>query len=118
VVVPQFYGGDAMIKALNIAAQGMVQAESRATDVAVRILGGTAENNSSFSNTLASGKTLTDTATPPKSGAPVAVGYTSLIQDAVDMKAATLGFQANAKVFVRINQMMDETLGTLLDNKS
>lgn len=103
-----------MIDALNIAAGGMLKAERRATDIAQEILKATGE---------AASFTLDDDveapAANPAAGAPVSasagggVGYSDLLQQMVDIKAEEHAFKASAKAFQRI----DETLGSLLDDK-
>lgn len=103
-----------MIDALNTAAGGMLKAERRATDIAQEILKATGE---------AASFTLDDDSTSPAAspaaGAPVSaapksgVGYSDLLQQMVDLKAEEHAFKANAKAFKRI----DETLGSLLDDK-
>ncbi|WP_020401205.1 hypothetical protein [Kordiimonas gwangyangensis] len=102
-----------MIDALKIAAGGMLKAERRATDIAQEILKATGE---------AASFTLEDSpeqgTQKPASGAPVAapgggVGYSDLLQQMVDLKAEEHAFKANARVFQRV----DETLGSLLDDK-
>lgn len=117
-----------MIKALNIASQGMLQAEKRATDIAREILKSSSEA-ATFSRELESAtpdaQTATDSttfdpafgtkpatlrATPPSTQGP---GYSDLLQQMVDLKAEEHSFKANAKAFKRI----DETLGSLLDDK-
>ncbi len=110
-----------MIKALNIASQGMLQAEKRATDIAREILKFSSEATS-FSRGLESAtphatKTVTDSATPDhtygNSSTTHAPGYSDLLQQMVDLKSEEHSFKANAKAFKRI----DETLGSLLDDK-
>ena len=102
-----------MIDALKIAAGGMLKAERRATDIAQEILKATGE---AASFTLEDG--AEQAAQKPASGAPLSapaggVGYSDLLQQMVDLKAEEQAFKANAKVFQRV----DETLGSLLDDK-
>ena len=110
-----------LIKALNIAGQGMLQAEKRATDIAREILKSSSET-ATFSKELESATPdATDVTTPDhtfgnKPATPDAThrpGYSDLLQQMVDLKAEEHSFRANAKAFKRI----DETLGSLLDDK-
>ncbi|WP_262691287.1 hypothetical protein [Kordiimonas aestuarii] len=107
-----------MIKALNTAATGMLEAERRATDIAKEILRLSGEA-ASFKLDVTE---ASDTTSPPSAaatGAPVArstggnAGYSDLLQQMVDLKAEEQTFKANAKAFKRI----DDTLGSLLDDK-
>ena len=109
-----------MIKALDTAAAGMLQAERRATDIAKEILQSSSDATS-FKSNLSQSAGDTPTATPATTGAvttrtPVGgtSGYSDLLQQMVDLKAEEQAFKANAKAFKRI----DETLGSLLDDKS
>lgn len=106
-----------MIKALDIATQGMLSAERRATDLAAEILK-SAGDAASF--TLETDTGVANAAAVSASGRPTAVsnassggGYGDLLQQMVDLKAEEQSFKANAKVFQRVNDM----LGTLLDDK-
>ena len=102
-----------MIKALDTATQGLLQAERRATDIAKDILKTTSEaasfsldsENGPSANTVAS---TTDPASAPPSDHP---GYGNLIQQFADLRAEQRAFEANAKVFKEV----DETLGSLID---
>ncbi len=106
-----------MIKALNSATQGLLQAERRATDIAKDILK-TASGESGFSvedpseTTKSAGQSL-NTATPP-APQPNGEGFGNLIQQFADLRAEENSFKASATAFKKI----DEALGTLLDDKS
>lgn len=112
-----------MIKGINIAAQGMLQAEKRATDIAKDILELNAKE-ASFSlevedaadgsqSELAQSKTNKSTGTDTTS-----VGYGSLIQHFADLRAEENSFKANAAVFKRLDETQDEALGSILDDES
>lgn len=109
-----------MIKALNIASQGLQQAEKRATDLAAEILKSTSDTTSFKIDESAS----TDNASTPLQtggsaplGAPSGPGFSDLLQQMVDLKAEEQAFKANATVFKRLDEAYDEGLGSLLDEK-
>ncbi|WP_417450831.1 hypothetical protein [Kordiimonas sp.] len=107
-----------MIKALNTATTGMLQAERRATDIARDILKSSAEA-ASFTLDVTEGIADKAPPIPATGGTPLAQstsntpGYSELLQQMVDLKAEEQSFKANAKAFQRI----DETLGSLLDDE-
>ena len=122
-----------MIEALHIAANGLLRSERRAADLANAILRDTsAAANFSLENKAAppdpsqagtgtgagSGTSTgagSGTSTGAGSGARLSGGpeFGNLIQHMVDLKAEKNVFAANALAFRRI----DETLGSLLDDK-
>jgi len=105
-----------MIKALNIASQGLLQAERRATDIAKDILE-TAAKSSSFSLEQQNSPETRPANTAPSSAplsAPNGNDFGNLIQQFADLRAEENAFAANATAFKKI----DETLGTLLDDES
>lgn len=105
-----------MIKALNTATQGLLQAERRATDVAKDILKSTGQE---FSRKVDAETNATEGADklPAVSGtAPTAAtgsDFGNLIQQFADLRAEEKAFQASATAFKKI----DEGLGTLLDDE-
>lgn len=111
-----------MIKALNTATQGLLQAERRATDVARDILKSTSEG-ASFSidegkdsqniPSDAAQETKAATIAGPSPTAPSGGDFGSLIQQFADLRAEENAFKANATAFRKI----DETLGSLLDDE-
>jgi len=109
-----------MIKALNTATQGLLQAERRATDVAKDILKSTSEG-ASFSIDEGKDPLPSDTAqetkapaiTGPSSTAPSGGDFGNLIQHFADLRAEEQAFKASATAFNKIN----ESLGTLLDDE-
>jgi len=103
-----------VIKALNIATQGLLQAEKRATDVAKDILKATSESPSFQLDLEKSDENSTATSSPNSGGAPpVNTSFGNLIQQFADLRAEENAFKASATTFKKI----DETLGTLLDDK-
>lgn len=109
-----------MIKALNIASQGMQQAERRATDIAADILKSTSELSSFSLEDTPSQQNGTgskqNTAAPVAS--PSGPGYGELLQHMVDLKAEEQAFKANATLFKRIDEAEDDALGALFDEDS
>jgi len=105
-----------MIKALNIATQGLLQAERRATDIAKEILDTSSRAASSFNVAVDTEAQNAGATAGNKTGAPVTpdVGFGNLIQQFSDLRAEEQAFKASAIAFKKI----DETLGTLLDNES
>jgi len=106
-----------MIKALNIASQGLLQAEQRATDIAKDILQTTAEASSFKLDAAQNGNAQQEasnqtTGTAPQ--APAGGNFGNLIQQFADLRAEETAFKASATAFKKI----DETLGTLLDDES
>jgi len=105
-----------MIKALNIATQGLLQAEQRATDIAKDILKTTSDSTSfkletqTGENISQPSSQLSGTAASVPSGA----GFGNLIQQFADLRAEENAFKASATAFKKI----DETLGALLDDES
>ncbi len=106
-----------MIKALNIATQGLLQSESRATDLAAEILKKTSEASSFKLDDDASEGQNTAALTSPKTS-PSGAGYSDLLQNMVDLKAEGHAFKANAAVFKRIDETYDDALGSLFDEDS
>ncbi|NVJ96842.1 MAG: hypothetical protein HWE25_01750 [Alphaproteobacteria bacterium] len=105
-----------MIKALNIASQGLQQAERRATDLASKILESTASKASFTLDTAEdAGQTQTVKASPATPAN--AVGYSDLLQHMVDLKAEEHSFKANATVFKRLDETYDDALGSLLNEE-
>jgi flagellar basal body rod protein FlgC len=108
-----------MIDALNIASQGLLQAERRATDAAREIVKSTSQE-ASFSTAdpdTPAQNTGVDAAGAPVS-APTGAGFSSLLQHMVDLKAETQAFQANAAAFKRLDETYDDALGALVDDQS
>lgn len=112
--------GANMIKGLNIASQGMQQAERRATDLAAEILKTTSQA-ASFKLEDADPQTATSKqpqgSSAPPVGAPSGPGFSDLLQQMVDLKAEEQAFRANATVFKRLDETFDEGLGSLLDEE-
>ncbi|SDD53257.1 MULTISPECIES: hypothetical protein [Kordiimonas] len=106
-----------MIKALNIATQGLLQSESRATDLAAEILKKTSEA-SSFSLDDDAGQSQNTAALTSPSTSPSGPGYSDLLQNMVDLKAEGHAFKANATVFKRLDEAYDEALGSFFDEDS
>lgn len=103
-----------MIKALNIASQGLQQAERRATSLASEILEDTSK---AFSITEdPSGAAAQNSSTPLNT--PSGPGYSDILQKMVDLKAEQRAFQANATVFKRLDDAQDDALGAIFDDKS
>jgi len=104
-----------MIKALNIATQGLLKAEQRATDIAKDILK-TTSDNASF-KVEEDNRDNTTQAAPQPSGTNAnnlnGSGIGNLVQQLSDLRAEETAFKASATAFKKI----DETLGTLLDNE-
>ena len=105
-----------MIKALDTATQGLLQAERRATDIARDILKNTSEaaafNLDSDANTTQNTATQQENNAPTNASAVSNPGFEgNLVQQFADLRAEHRAFEANAKVFTEV----DETLGTLLD---
>ncbi len=102
-----------MIKGLDIAAHGLLQAQKRADKAASNIV---ADVSSALNPPL--NKSISDTGpnrnitASTKDLSPNVGG--NLIQDIVDLKTAKIAFGANAKVFRSIS----DTLGKLLDDES
>ncbi|WCL53234.1 MULTISPECIES: hypothetical protein [Kordiimonadales] len=108
-----------MIDALNIAANGLIQSEKRATDVARKIIDDTTAAANFSLDDLPEGANTAAVATATGgsgklSGGP---GFGDLIQHMVDLKTEKHVFAANAKVFSSIDETLDEGLGRLLDDK-
>lgn len=103
-----------MIKALNIASQGLQQAERRATSLASEILKDTSD---AFSLPDESSQTAPEGKAPPVS-APSGPGYSDILQKMVDLKAEQRAFQANATVFKRLDDAQDDALGAMFDDES
>ena len=114
-----------MIKALETATQGLLQAERRATDIAKDILKTTSEaasfsteegNNALPPSDAAANNIPNNSA--GNSGPSTAAstinqsGFGDLIQQFADLRAEQHAFEANAKVF----KAADESLGTLIDD--
>ena len=108
--------------ALNIAAQGLISSERRATELAQGIVSSSASAVSSVSDTLAAAEGTDVSPTPgvnaPAGGAPASpiaggAGFGDVIQQLVDLRLEANVFRANAAAFSRI----DETFGSLLDEE-
>jgi len=114
-----------MIKALDTASQGMLQAERRATDVAKDILNLSAEGASFSLEGIEDAQDFpSDTAqstqaasTGPGTTPSSSAGYGNLIQQFADLRAEEQAFKANAKVFKSLDETYDKALGSLLDDK-
>lgn len=108
-----------MIKALNTAQSGLLQAERRATEIARDILNTTSAAASSFSDAVEnspSTNTNSQNTEPAQTGNNASLSgpsFGSLIQQFADLRAEEQSFAANAKAF----QAIDETLGSLLDDE-
>jgi len=106
-----------MIKALNIATQGLLQSESRATDLAAEILKKTSETSSfRLDDDSSRGQNAAALSSPRTS--PSGPGYSDLLQNMVDLKAEEHAFKDNATVFKRLDETFDEALGSLFDEDS
>lgn len=111
-----------MIKGIDIAAQGMLRAEKRATDIAKDILDLNAKETSfSLENQDNAQGSPSDTAqsqtSKPSGLSTTADGFGSLIQQFADLRAEENAFKANAAVFKRLDETQDEALGSILDDK-
>ncbi|MFC4347020.1 hypothetical protein ACFO5Q_04110 [Kordiimonas lipolytica] len=106
-----------MIKALNIAAQGLMKSESRATDLASEILKKTSEASSFSLDDGAAQSQNTAALSSPKTS-PSGAGYSDVLQNMVDLKAEEHAFRANATVFKRLDEAYDEALGSFFDEDS
>ncbi|MCK0070957.1 hypothetical protein [Kordiimonas laminariae] len=108
-----------MIKALNTAQNGLLQAERRATEIARDILNSTSAASSSFSDAVESSPSENTSTEAPTTAQTVnntnlsGASVGSLIQQFADLRAEEQSFAANAKAF----QAIDETLGSLLDDE-
>jgi hypothetical protein len=105
-----------MIKALDTAAQGLLQAEKRATDIAKDILRSVTDRPAFTLDDGATSASTPDASAIENGVANVsapATNYGSLIQQFSDLRAEEKAFKASATAFARI----DETLGTLLDDE-
>lgn len=105
------------IDALNTAANGLLQSERRANDIAQRIVAESARGVSFDAGSADAGETgggSGNDAGPALTGAPVGAGATSLISDIVGLQSEQRAFEANANVFRRADALQDE-LGRLLD---
>lgn len=109
-----------MIKALNTAQNGLLQAERRATDIARDILRSTSSSAASFSDTVDTPAQIqtpdtdaTSNSQPTSQSSLSTPTFGSLIQQFADLRAEEQAFAANAKAFSTI----DETLGSLLDDE-
>ena len=106
-----------MVDALSSAANGLLNAQRRATDVAVEILKATSEQ-SGFQEEADTAAARQDTETqeeitPParqEQGRPLA-------QQIVDLKSAGTQFKASAAAFTRAAASQDQLLGTLFDDE-
>lgn len=107
-----------MIKALNIAAQGLMKSESRATDLASEILKKTSEASSSFSLDDGAAQSQNTAALSSPKTSPSGAGYSDVLQNMVDLKAEEHAFRANATVFKRLDEAYDEALGSFFDEDS
>jgi len=109
-----------MIKALNIATSGLLQAEKRATDVARDILKTTARA-ASFSADSTEANAFSGDSTSALTGrtavVPTGSDFGGLVQQFADLRAEVTAFKANAAVFKAIDETFDRTLGTLIDDE-
>ncbi|UTW56596.1 hypothetical protein [Kordiimonas sp. SCSIO 12610] len=123
-----------MVQAINIAANGLIQSEQRATRLAQDIVTNLARSSNSVSDlSLPNSPTLdpvapssgpgqidpaTNPVNAPASGAPTTLaggsGFSDIIQQLADLRIEENTFRANATAFSRIN----ETFGSLLDEDS
>lgn len=113
-----------MVDALSNAANGLLSAQRRATDLATKILEGVSAQPQ-FSDEKAS----SENAAPPSSeevapkpestGSSPAfdAGQASLVQQLVDFKAAELQFKASASAFKSIADAQEQALGQLFDDE-
>lgn len=107
-----------MVDALSSAANGLLNAQRRATDLAVEILK-TTSDQSSFQEETAAASAEQDIdnkqeiadSTPPGQGRPLA-------QQIVDLKSAETQFKASAAAFTRVAESQDQLLGSLFDDES
>lgn len=110
-----------MIKALNIAAVGMIKAQKRATELAADIVETTTRQVSDATTPSPSGTAGSSSAgngdTPANNLDRQSLQSNSLIQQIVDFKATEIQFRASATAFKRIADTAEETLGTLFDKK-
>lgn len=107
-----------MVDALSSAANGLLNAQRRATDLAVEILK-TTSDQSSFQEETATAATdqgtenqqeNPDTSSPEQDR--------PLVQQIVDLKSAETQFKASAAAFSRVAESQDQLLGSLFDDES
>jgi len=118
--------------ALNIAANGLLRAERRATDIAGRIVSGGAAPSADRADTGADAGSIAatfpgtvDAGLASDSGAqaantPLNIAPLSdtLVRDIVDLVATEQVFAANANAFRRIDDTLDSLIGTQVDEES
>ncbi len=107
-----------MVDALSSAANSLLNAQRRATDLAVEILETTADQSSLQEETATStaeqdidNQQETADSTPPVQGRP-------LVQQFADLKNAETQFKASAAAFSRVAESQDQLLGSLFDDES
>lgn len=107
-----------MVDALSSAANGLLNAQRRATDLAVEILKTTSEQSGFQEETEAANAQQESENqqenTPPaqqEQGRPLA-------QQIVDLKSAETQFRASAEAFTRAAESQDQLLGSLFDDES
>lgn len=117
-----------MVDALNSAANGLLNAQKRATDLAVEILKSTTGqgdfkknlNQNLPDDSAAAEDTPPQTAnpnTPPATERRASQGSGVLVQHITDFKAAELQFKASAAAFTRMADTEDQAIGTLIDDE-
>ncbi|MBO6503972.1 MAG: hypothetical protein JJ850_17215 [Kordiimonadaceae bacterium] len=106
-----------MVDALSSAANGLLNAQRRATDLAVEILKTTSDQSSFQEETEAATAEQDANAqndspdTRQEQGRPLA-------QQIVDLKGAEAQFKASAAAFTRVAESQDQLLGRLFDDES
>lgn len=113
-----------MIEALNTAANGLLRAERRATDLAVDIVETVSQQIPTSDRIQDQLDTQQDNDPGqqqqelPRRGTNLLSGdNTSLVQQVADFKGAALQIQANASVFSSLARLQDETLGKLVNEE-
>lgn len=106
-----------MVDALSSAANGLLNAQRRATDVAVEILKATSEQSgfqeeadAAAARQDAETQEETAPAAPQEQGRPLA-------QQIMSLKDAETQFKASAAAFTRVAESQDQLLGTLFDDE-
>ena len=122
-----------MVQAINIAANGLIQSEQRATRLAADIVTNLARSSNTAGDLSSPNSPTLDPVAPssesvnqtnaqgqvntPASGASNNIaggsGFSDVIQQLADLRSEENAFRANAAAFSRI----DETFGSLLDEE-
>lgn len=106
-----------MVDALSSAANGLLNAQRRATDLAVEILK-TTSDQSSFQEETEAATEQQDTDTQSNDPDTRQEQGRPLAQQIVDLKGAEAQFKASAAAFTRVAESQDQLLGSLFDDES